>query len=220
MIKVHINNTKHITFANIDIPPGDSTSTHYKTVETDKQHYIQYITNITHSVITGDVNAHYHQTTYPLSPQLTYDMTTDYNKTDGLLPTTRKLTGHNSRKTQVRFRSDHHTQQHTPANIIFTNIILMADIYNIPKGKMHNNCRLLHDHIVCKITQRNNIRRANTCDPALKLLNKKITFDIQKHKQNLWKEHLDAHLDHRHNMHIVWKIIYGLTNRAFYSLQT
>ena len=41
------------------------------------------------------------------------------------------------------------------------------------------------DHIVCKITQINNIRRANTCDPALKLLNEEITSDIQKHKQNI-----------------------------------
>ena len=57
------------------------------------------------------------------------------------------------------------------ANIIFTNIILMADKHNIPKGKMYSNCRLLPDHIVCKITQRNNIMRASTCDPALKLLN-------------------------------------------------
>ena len=69
------------------------------------------------------------------------------------------------------------------ANIIFTNIILMVDKHNIPKGKMHNNCRLLPDHIVCKITQRNNIRRANTCDPALKRLNEEITSEIQKHKQ-------------------------------------
>ena len=35
-------------------------------------------------------------------------MTTDYNKTDGPLPTTRKQTGH-----RVRFRSDHNTHQHT-----------------------------------------------------------------------------------------------------------
>ena len=28
-VKVHINNTKHITIANIYIPPRDSTSTHY-----------------------------------------------------------------------------------------------------------------------------------------------------------------------------------------------
>ena len=43
------------------------------------------------------------------------------------------------------------------------------------------------------------IRRANTCDPALKLLNEEITSDIQKHKQNICKEHLDAHWDHRRN---------------------
>ena len=66
------------------------------------------------------------------------------------------------------------TNIHT-ANIIFTNIILKADKHNISKGKMHSNCRILPDHIVCTITQRNNIRRANTCDPALKLLNEEIT---------------------------------------------
>ena len=99
-------------------------------------------------------------------------------------------------------------------NRIFTNIILMADKQNIPKGKMHSNCRLLPEDIVCKITQRNNIRRANTCDPALKLLNEEITSDIQKHKQNIWKEHLDAHWDHRHNTHTLWKTIHGLSNRA------
>ena len=90
----------------------------------------------------------------------------------------------------------------------------MADKQNIPKGKMHSNCRLLPDAIVCKITQRNNIRRANTCDPALKLLNEEITSDIQKHKQNIWKEHLDANWDHRHNTHTLWKTIHGLSNRA------
>ena len=83
------------------------------------------------------------------------------------------------------------TNIHT-ASRIFTNIILMAD--NIPKGKMHSNCRLLPEYIVCKITQRNNIRGANTGDPALKLLNEEITSHIQKYKQNIWKEHLEAHL--------------------------
>ena len=90
----------------------------------------------------------------------------------------------------------------------------MADKHNIPKGKMHSNCRLLPDHIVCKITERNIIRRANTCHPALKLVNEEITSAIQKHKQNLWKEHLDAHWDHRHNTHILWKTIHGLSNRV------
>ena len=79
---------------------------------------------------------------------------------------------------------------------------------------MHSNCRLLPEDIVCKSTQRNNTRRANTCDPALKLLNEEITADIQKHKQNIWNAHLDAHWDHMHNTHILWKTIHGLSNRA------
>ena len=58
VVKVYINNTKHITIANIYIPPRDTTSTHYKTADTDIQHCIQCITNIPHSVLTGDVNAH------------------------------------------------------------------------------------------------------------------------------------------------------------------
>ena len=87
--------------------------------------------------------------------------------------------------TQVRFRSDHHTHQHTHCQQNLYKHHMMGDKHNIPKGKMHSNCRLLPDHIVCKITQGNNIRRANTCVPALKLLNEEITSDVQKHKQNL-----------------------------------
>ena len=63
MVKVHINNTKHITNANIYIPPRDSTSTHYKTADTDIQLCIQYITNIPHLVLNGNVNAHWHSYT-------------------------------------------------------------------------------------------------------------------------------------------------------------
>ena len=152
MVKVHINNTKHITIANIYIPPRDTTSTHYKTADTDIQHCIQYITNIPHSVLTGDVNAHstlWHSYTddhrgqlmadvisisdhitlntntptrlpnttlqQTSSPEITtvsntlynrtswttqHALSTDYNKTDGPLPTTRKQTGHNLQKTQ------------------------------------------------------------------------------------------------------------------------
>ena len=137
-------------------------------------------------------------------------MTTYYNKTDGLSPTTRKLTGHNSQKTPLS-QTTIPTNLHT-ANRICTNIILMADKHNILKGKIHSKCGLLPDHIVCTITQRNNIRRGNTRDPALKLLNEEITSDIQK--QNISKEHLDAHWDHRHNTHIMWKTIHGLYNRA------
>ena len=59
---------------------------------------------------------------------------------------------------------------------------------------MHSKCRLLPDHIVRG--------RANTCDPALKLLNEEVTSDIHTHKQILYKDHLDAHWDYRHNTHI------------------
>ena len=80
---------------------------------------------------------------------------------------------------------------------------------------MHSNCRLLPEDVVCKIQRRNNMRRANTCDPALKLLNEEITSDIQKKTQkNIWQEHLDAHWDHMHNIHILWKTIHGLSNRS------
>ena len=68
------------------------------------------------------------------------------------------------------------------ANRMFTNVILLADKHNIPKGKMPNPSRLLPEHIVCKITQRDNIRRANPCDPALKPLNHEITSDISLRK--------------------------------------
>ena len=108
-------------------------------------------------------------------------MTTDPNKTDGLLPTTRKPTGHNLQKTQslLSLRPQYPHTQHTQCQHNFTNIILMADKNNIQNGKMYSNCRFLTDHIVCKITQRNNMMRANTCVPALKLLNEEITSDIQ-----------------------------------------
>ena len=96
----------------------------------------------------------------------------------------------------------------------------MADKHNIPKGKMYSNFRLLSEDIVCKITQRNHKRRAITCDPVLKLLNGEITSDIQKHKQNIWKEHLDAHWDHRH---ILWKTIHGentiINNKTEFSIK-
>ena len=266
MVKIHINNTKHITITNIYIPPRDTTSTHYKTTNTDIQHYIQYIINIPHSVLTKDMNTHstlWHSYTDDYRGQLIADIISQlgphntkhkhpnqsakHHTTTNIITTvSNTLYNRTSWTTQhalssdhlpiittINIRHDYRLQQnrrtftnykksdwtqftedtesafaqttittniHT-ANIIFTSIILMADKHNIPKGKMHSNCRLLPEEIVCKITQRNNIRRANTCDPALKLLNEEITSDIQKHKQNIWKEHLDAHWDHRHNTH-------------------
>ena len=246
MVKVHMNNTKHITIANIYIPPRDTTSTHYKTADTDIQHCIQYITHIPHSVLTGDVNAHstlWHLYTDDHRGQLIADVITNTNTQTRVPNTTLQQTSSPDITTvsnilytrawwttQYALSSDHlpiittinirhyyrlqqnrrtftnyknadwtqftedtesavpqttiSTNIHT-ANIIVTNIIQMADKHTIPKGKMHSNCRLLPEDIVCTITQRNTMRRVNTCDPALKLLNEEITSDIQKHKQNI-----------------------------------
>ena len=282
MVKVHLNNTKHITIANVYIPPRDSTSTHHKTADKDIQHCIQHITTIPHSVLTGDVNAHsslWHSYTddhrgqliaevisnsdhislntdtptrvpntafqQTSSPDITTVSNTLYNRTswqthhalssDHLPIMTTINIRHNFRlqtyrRTFTNYKKANWTQFtkdtelafsqttipddiHT-ANRIFTNIILLADKHNIPKGKMPSTSRLLPEHIVCKITQRDNIRRANPCDPALKPLNLEITSDISLHKQNLWKEHHNANWDHRHNTHTLWKTIHGLSNRA------
>ena len=282
MVKVHLNNTKHITIANVYIPPRDSTSTHYKTADKDIQHCIQHITTIPHSVLTGDVNAHsslWHSHTddhrgqliaevisnsdhislntdtptrvpntafqQSSSPDITTVSNTLYNRTswqthhalssDHLPIMTTINIRHNFRlqtyrRTFTNYKKANWTQFtkdtelaflqttisddiHT-ANRIFTNIILLADKHNIPKGKMPSTSKLLPEHIVCKITQRDNIRRANPCDSTLKPLNLEITSDISLHKQNLWKEHLNANWDHRHNTHTLWKTIHGLSNRA------
>ena len=118
---------------------------------------------------------------------------------------------------RVIFRSDQHTHcqhahcQHAHCqHILLQNNIIMADKHNIPKSNMHITYMLLLYNVVCTLSQRNNLRRANTCDPALKLLNEEITFYIQKHKQNPWKAHLDAHWHHRNNTHIIWRTIHGL----------
>ena len=84
MVKVHINNTKHITIANIYISPRNTTFTHYKTADTDIQHCIQYTTNIPHSVLTGDVNAHstlWHSYTDDHRGQLIADVISNSNHT-------------------------------------------------------------------------------------------------------------------------------------------
>ena len=276
MVMVHINNTKHITIANIYIPPLDSTSTHYKITDTGIQHCIQHITHIPHSVLTGDVNSHstlWHSYTddhrgqliadvisnsdhitlntntptrvpnttlqQTSSPDITTVSNTLYNRTSWttqhapssdhltIIPTINIRHDYSlqqNRRTFTNYKKADWTQFtedtesafvqttiptniHT-ANRIFTNIILMTDKHNIPKGNMHINYRLLPEDIVCKSTQRNNnIRRANTCDPVLKLLNEEIT-------NKTWKEHLDAHWDHRYNTHILWMTIHGLSNRA------
>ena len=59
----------------------------------------------------------------------------------------------------------------------------------------------------CKITQRNNIRRANTCDPALKLLNEDIqnfrhTKKQAKHMEETLRRSLGSQVQHTHTWSI------------------
>ena len=108
--------------------------------------------------------------------------------------------------------SDTHT-----ANKILTNTILNADKHNIPKGKMHHNCKLLPEHIRTKINTRNNIRKHNPLDPNLAQLNNEITSDIQHHKTALWKSHLDGNWDHSKKTHTLWKTLKNLSNKKMHT---
>ena len=57
----------------------------------------------------------------------------------------------------------------------------------------------------------------NTVKHATHKTNRSIdraTQNIQGYNitcQNIWKENLDGHWDHRHNTHILWKIIHGIS---------
>ena len=64
------------------------------------------------------------------------------------------------------------TNIHT-ANIFLTNIILMADSHNIPKRKMHSNCRFLADHTVCTMAP-----PALTITVALDMIKAFVTINI------------------------------------------
>ena len=53
----------------------------------------------------------------------------------------------------ILFFGLHNIHQHTHCKYNFYKHHYVADKHIIPKGKMHSNCRLLPDHVVCKITQ-------------------------------------------------------------------
>ena len=105
-----ISNSDHLTL----------TQTHTHQPKCQTPHYNKHLLQIpprclTHYTIghRGQLTTHYHHTTYPSSPQSTYDMTTYYNKPDGISPTTRKPTDTIHGRHRVHSRSDHHTLQPT-----------------------------------------------------------------------------------------------------------
>ena len=116
----------------------------------------------------------------------------NYNKTDGHSPSTHKLTGHNSWKTQspLLLKAPYPPIYTLPTEFSQTSYCWQTNT-TYPRAR----CTVISGSYPTTSI----IMRANTCDPVLKLLNEEITSDIQKHKQNIWKKHLDAHWDHRHN---------------------
>ena len=163
--------------------------------------------------ITTVSNTLYNRTSWTTQHELSSDhlpiITTINIRHDYILQQNRRTFTNYKKADWTQFTEDTEsafaqTNIHT-ANRIFTNIILMADKQNIPKGKMHSNCRLLPEDIVCKITQRNNIRRANTCDPALKLLNEEITSvphtkTQTKHMEGALRRSLGSQAQHTHSL--------------------
>ena len=113
------------------------------------------VPNTTTNIITTVSNTLYNQTSWITQHALSSDhlpiITTINIRHDYRLQQNR-LTFTNYKKSDwTQFTEDTEsalaqttipTNIHT-ANRIFTNIILMADKQNIPKGKMHSNCRLL-----------------------------------------------------------------------------
>ena len=123
MVKVHITNTKHITIANIYIPPRDNTSMHYKTADMDIKHSIQYNTNIPHSVLTRDVNAHsilWHSDTDYYRGQLISDVisNSDHITLNTNTPTSVPGTHYNKHHHQIspRWLTHFTTGHHGPLN--------------------------------------------------------------------------------------------------------
>ena len=89
-------------------------------------------------------------------------------------------------------------------NKTLTQLILDADKLYIPKGRKQNRQRLLPLEIRRKIDDRNRLQKGDPTHPDLPRLSWEITDKIQKHKTNLWKEHLESDWDHRHNTNKLW----------------
>ena len=56
----------------------------------------------------------------------------------------------------------------------------------------HFDSTLLPEHIRHKLEHKNNIRAQTANDPSISKLNSEITYLIQTHKSDIWREHLDT----------------------------
>ena len=138
MVEEHINNTKHISIEKIYMHPRNSTSTHYKTVDTDIQHCIQHITHIPDSVLTGHVNADstlWYSYTDDHGGQLIADVISNSDHITRNTDTPTRVTNNFTRYTTINIRHDYRLQQN---RWTFTNYKKSASHYspNIFQGWM------------------------------------------------------------------------------------
>jgi exonuclease III len=59
IIKIHLSNTKHLHIINLYIPPKDIANPIQATIDTDITNCFNFITNLTNTIITADINAHH-----------------------------------------------------------------------------------------------------------------------------------------------------------------
>ena len=99
------------------------------------------------------------------------------------------------------------------ANKTLTQIIIDADKYFIPKGKLKHKPQLLPEHIRSLMKDRDQIRNQNPTDPQIPHLNRLINTEIETYKTDIWKSHLEDNWDHRRNTDKLWKTINSLSNK-------
>ena len=102
------------------------------------------------------------------------------------------------------------------ANHIITNAILLADKHHIPKGKITTRHTPLPDHIRDLINTRNQTRKSNPKDPSLPNQNTTINRQIQEHRTQLWKDHLQTTNsgNHKSNTTKLWSTIKSLSGKS------
>src|SRR5437870_11047802 len=57
------------------------------------------------------------------------------------------------------------------------------------------------------------MRKSNTKDPNIAILNKEINILISTHKTNIWKDKLNENWDHKTNTHTLWNLMSNLNNK-------
>ena len=141
-------------------------------------------------------------------------MTTDYSKPTDFHQLQESWLDAIHGRHRVRFRSDHHTHQHTHCQHNIYKHLTDGRQSQHTKGQDAQQLQSpTWPHSMQNHTKKQH-KESKHLWSSSQTLKWGDNFLHTKHKQKLWKEHLDAHWDHRHNTHILWNTIHGLSNRA------